>query len=329
MISSGALPTVLAAASQAVRGVGHVALDGGWLALEAPLADEPLPRGGYEPGLLAWNGLLTGGARFVLGTAPSTVRVAADIVLEPDVDVLGRVAEAREGIVAALALLRGKDAGQASLPPDAVADATGDLLRLCRESGWPARERDGERLAIDLDVPDAVHQAVIERRADGAVVAAAPVLDATMAVLAAPSARGARALAVLLLRAGGLLRIVRAAAPPDDVAAARFEVVQRRPSVPELAHSFAALSLACRLAAAEAAALWHDDALARAYLRDWDQARATRQKEDDDGRDSNDDDGAACERRDQPPDAARAGGSGELHDLGAAATPHGEARSRA
>ena len=65
--------------------------------------------------------------------------------------------------------------------------------------------------------------------------------------------------------------MVRAAGSIEEAEAEPgFEVVFRsRPDPRELGHAFGALSLACRLAAREAALLWGDESVARAYLEHW------------------------------------------------------------
>ena len=85
MIERSVPSAALADAARALRGVAHAALDGGWLVLETPLAPECPAEGRSEPALLAWNGMLAGAARFVLGAAPPVLRlaVAARYVVHP------------------------------------------------------------------------------------------------------------------------------------------------------------------------------------------------------------------------------------------------------
>jgi len=155
--------------------------------------------------------------------------------------------------------------GAATATPD---DATGGVLaNLCRESGWAFVERDG-RLAVDIDVPGAFCQALVEARGYGVGVTV-PVLDA-----GATTPRAAvceRALGTFLLRVCGIVRLARVAADiADGAASPRFEVVfETRPCGAELAHAFAALSVASRVAAREAAVLSSDETVAGPYLAEW------------------------------------------------------------
>ncbi len=251
-------------------------IEDGWLMLGATLGGAVF--GGGEWTLLEWNADLAGGARIALRPARHDLGVRAEIALEAGVDVERRILEAHAGLSEASSRMHYHAAAKrvaTSRPPVAVTDATEDLAALCRDSGWVARARDAGRLDVDLDVPGAVHQAVVERRADGAVVMATPILDTALTGVQAASVTCRRALALLLLRTCGAVRIVRAVATVDDAVPARLEVVHRRPTVPELGDAFAALSIACRLAAAEAAVLWHDETAASSYLRHWDDARGT------------------------------------------------------
>jgi hypothetical protein len=82
--------------------------------------------------------------------------------------------------------------------------------------------------------------------------------------------------------------MARAAVDGGEV---RFEVVfGSPPAAAELGHAFAALSVACRIAAREAAVLWSDARIARAYL-----AESNRREESDDGTDGDEDSGAPRE----------------------------------
>ena len=143
-------------------------------------------------------------------------------------------------------------------------DPAVELAAQCRESGWTFAERSG-KLVVDLEVPDAFQQAAVEPKAQRGVAVSVDV-TASGEPLAMPCQE---ALALLLLRACGVVRMVRAAV--EDVGsgtAARFEVLfSDTPCSAELAHAFSALSVACRIAGREAAILQHDEIVARAYLK--------------------------------------------------------------
>lgn len=124
------------------------------------------------------------------------------------------------------------------------------------EAGWPTEVRADGSLALDLGVPDAFIQAEIELRRGEQLCTAS---------LAAPqsvSAAGREAMAMLLLRAGGAVRLARPVLPRSDDAP-RFEVVLTAdPDVGELAHALAALAVACRLFAREIEVVQRSDAIA-------------------------------------------------------------------
>lgn len=236
-------------------------LDDGWLSLDAPVGPaHPSPALDCRA-LLRRNATLAGGARFALSGLHRRLRLRADVPLDDGVDVYGRVVEACAGLTSAGGPVRDEDEAAASGAADA------DLAGLCRQTSWEFVER-GSRLAVTLDVPGAFQQATVEPRGRGVVVAV-PVLDVSPAERATDL--GARAMGLLLLRTCGVVRLARAAGSlGDGDPLPRFEAVFRdRPDPMELAHAFAALSLACRLAAREAAVLWSDDSVARIYLERW------------------------------------------------------------
>ena len=245
--------------------------DDGWLLLDAPMhAPLPVSRGTE---LLAANASLAGGARFVLGSADSSLRVRAEVPLDDGIDLRRRVAEACAGFEAAKTILTvpHEGGGVAEGPEPGGADI--DVAALCRETGWASHGR-ATAVAVDLDVPGAFRQAAVEVRPDARVAVSAPVAG-DPSVDGMPSTPRCRdALTLLLLRASGSVRMVRATTTAAG-GAARFEVVLAgEPAVAELAHAFAALSVACRVAGREAVVLGHDDGVARLYLEQWYRAHA-------------------------------------------------------
>ena len=250
-------------------------VDGEWLVFDArpPLA----PAGVPDPwAMLAWNAALDGGARFAMRAGPAGPEVRADVALAPDVDPTRRIIEAYAGLqTAAICLHDPADLAATSTPTSiAAADGAEALAALCRETRWSVAQRDAGSLVVDLDVPGAVHQARVERRADGRVAVSVPVFDPT-ATRDEPASEACRhALGVFLVRTCGSIRMIRAAT--DAGGSPRFELVQAAPSLVELEHGFAALSVACRFAAREAAVLWHDDVVANAYVRRWDDGAGRR-----------------------------------------------------
>ena len=261
-------------------------VDDGWLLLTAALGDGSVsPARSWE--LLRRNAVLDGGARVAVRAGRPGLHACAELPLDDEVDLPRRVLEACGGLKAANErLVCAPDGTGDAMTSVASEGASADLPCLCRESGWSFVEREGGRLGVDLDVPGAFQQAIVEPRGRGVAVTV-PVLEA-----AGPSPSVCeQALGLLLLRVCGIVRMARAAADlGDGVPQARFEVVfGSRPCAAELTHAFAALSVACRIAGREAAVLWTDEKIAGAYLEQWD-----RKKEDHDG-DSDDDTGAAGE----------------------------------
>ena len=269
----------------------HARVEDGWLLLEASLGDAPVARNrAWE--LLHANAALDGGARFALRARRPGLLACAEVALDDDVDLPRRVLDACAGLQAAHErLVYGPDGGGAAPAAAAGGEPIPELTALCLESGWGCVERDGGRLAVDLDVPGEFQQAIVAPRGAGVAVAT-PVLEAGDQAGAPPAPVCHRALGLLLLRVGGIVRLVRAAAEAGDaVPRARFEVVfGSRPAAAELAHAFAAVSVACRIAAREAAVLQSDAGIAQAYLAAWERTH----KEDDDGNDD-DDSGTAGE----------------------------------
>ena len=238
-------------------------VDDGWLLLTAALGDGSVsPARSWE--LLRWNAVLDGGARFAVRAGRPGLCVCAELPLDDEVDLPRRVLEACGGLkVANERLVCAPDGAGDAMTSVASEGTSADLPCLCRESGWSFVEREGRRLGVDLDVPGAFQQAIVEPRGRGVAVTV-PVLEA-----AGPSPSVCeQALGLLLLRVCGIVRMARAAADlGDGVPQARFEVVfGSRPCAAELAHAFAALSVACRIACREAAVLWSDATVAGAYV---------------------------------------------------------------
>jgi len=137
-----------------------------------------------------------------------------------------------------------------------------DLAALCAAARWPFNARDDGTLAAPLEVNGAFQQATVAANADDGVLVWTSILGGD----AVGPGACRDALGLLLLRACGVFRMVRAAV---EVAsdAARFEVVLGpRPTSEELARALSALSVAWRLAAREARVVSTDVGVAQAYL---------------------------------------------------------------
>jgi hypothetical protein len=305
--AEGAIAAALAKCAVAVDRVGHgrwtftlsngtdlaarARIDDGWLLLDASLGP-----GSVTPArvwqLLRWNVMLAGGARFAVPPDRPGMRACAEVPLEEGIDLRRRVLDACAGLAAASDRLGGgPDESDDAMPGAARDGEDGDLSDLCLESGWACVARETGRLAVDLDVPGAFQQAVVEGRGRGVAVTV-PVAETAGDAAEPPASICEQALGLLLVRVCGIVRMARAAAEVrDGIPRARFEVVfGSRPCAAELAHAFAALSVACRIAGREAAVLRSDEKVAGAYLAQWD-----RNKEDHDGADGDDDTGAPGE----------------------------------
>jgi len=230
-------------------------LDGAWLELSC----EPVQSVAPGSALLQRNGELAGGVKFVLartGPAPQ-VQLRAEVPLDiAPPEARRHIARAHAGFCAALAI----DPTPAITASDSAGEAAVDLDARLREVGWPAEVRPDGSLSVDLDVPEEFLAAEIETRAGEtrcAVSLAAPEsLDTT----------AWHATAMLLLRAGAVIRLARPVLSQPG-GAPRFEVaLGGDPSPKELDHALAALAVACRLFAREVDIVQRSPAVATRVL---------------------------------------------------------------
>lgn len=275
LVGRGRWTCVLANGTEVCVGA-HVADN--WLLLDAPFEARlaPLIQGAAATDLdlslrasdlLRRNATLAGGVKFaVLSQAPRT-RLRAEVPLDEEVDVGRRVRQACAGFKAAASAPAAHHPVSSAHAADDGGSAV-DLRCLCSATQWSFIERDAMTVAVDLEVPGGFRQAMVEAAESGGVVASVDI--ATCTALASPPCQAAWGL--LLLRACGVVRMVRAAAHAGDGGAprSRFEVVFADvPAPAELAHALATLSVACRLVDREAGVLAHDAAVATEYLRRW------------------------------------------------------------
>lgn len=247
----------------------------GWLILDAPAPSDSSALEALPPRVapirdrtweaVSWNGILHGAAKLALREAGEGLSLRAELPLDEEVDLMRRLAETWAGFMEGATVLRGEGFANhlgvagASIPPRAL-----DLIALVREAGWPFHERTPRRLAVDLEVPGAVHQAIVEQRDDDGTVRIFVELETDGAH---PSPLALRALATMLLEANAALRFVRAAAAlVEGCPRARFEcVLAEGATACEIGHALAALSVACASAAREIAILLHDEAVAACF----------------------------------------------------------------
>jgi hypothetical protein len=265
------IPTASIAGALA-GGATRAFVDDAWLVLEASLV-APAPSCPWS--LLAWNAALPAEVRLALPAVASGALLRADIACEPDETLDDRIAAAAAGLRVAMRRLAGvSTAGEtraeplvplATIAASAAARASGP--RACGRYYRAASARSSRAcgtIAVDLDVPGAFHQATVTPGPGGGIVAEVSVLDARLDATSA-FARRRHAVARLLLRIGGMIRLVRAVATAGEASAPGFQVVTRADGA-ELAFGLGALALACRLGVA-VTALAHDEAAATVYLQ--------------------------------------------------------------
>lgn len=244
----------------------------GWLSIDAPVSDR-IDRADLWR-LLVLNASLAGLSKFVLMPDHRSVHVRSEISIaeeedEFEADVASnsatRVQEACAGMKGALSRIHDEKPG-GILKSKAASDnheaaKPEHLRRVCEEIGWRFTERSAGKLVVDLEAQGGFFQATVEQRSVGARV------SAEVARWNALAESSRHALAVLLLRAGALVRMARPAIEEDESQiGARFEVVFKElPRAFELAHALSALSVACALCGREARAV-QDEIIAREYL---------------------------------------------------------------
>jgi hypothetical protein len=195
--------------------------------------------------------LMDGAGRLVLRTevwaAPAAAATAADV-------------ELADLYTAAVTTLT--DDGAIVPATDDAADALAAVAEQLAETEWSFAAHAEGGFTIGLDLADVYALAVaVPLRGGGVRVRAALAMPTPMAAMACR-----HAVAVHLLRASGAVRLVRAVRV-DDADDWAFEIVLGPPvRAAALAHACAALTVAMRGAAREAAVLGEHADLARAYL---------------------------------------------------------------
>jgi hypothetical protein len=243
-----------------------------WLHLDAPVADERSgTRQRQDAKYDAWQLLklncgLGGLSKVALMPGQSTPRVRAEIPLDEEVDLARRLREACAGLKTAAGKLHGeKTREQIAVRPASGAtdeESSAVLKRLCEESGWKFTERSGPTLAVDLETRSGFYQAQVAEQFGGAIS-----LTAELTAAAAPSEQSKQAIAGMLLRASGLVKLSRATIKETEAGAtASFEVLfQTPPCAAEFGHGLSALAVACGLCGHAGEAMW-DEVVARHYL---------------------------------------------------------------
>lgn len=248
--------------------------DGNWLTLEAKLPADR--RRSADPQslwtCLEYNWGLPAGAKFVLTSKDRCPRIRVDVPLDEGTCSAEAIRRAGHALRAAFHCL-GK-AAQAEPCATAGQDRTEaharvcDLEEICTSSGWAVARRAAGALSVRLESRGGTHHASLAPRAQG--VSAAVHLAACDALGAGPY----QALAILLLTASGLVRMVRATAErqEDGRTAVGFEVMlDTPPTAQQLGCGLSAVSVACGLCGPREIAALQEEGLARRYLaiRGW------------------------------------------------------------
>jgi hypothetical protein len=193
------------------------------------------------------------------------IQIRAEIPLIDGMNLAQRVHQGCMGFRSAWSKLQSHFDGAVRNEPVESTGPTGDLARLCQETGWPCIEQSTGPIKIDLETPNEFYQARVEQRLNQIYV------QVDIAAGESSSLVCQNSLALFLLAVSGQLRMARPTlVETDGRIAARFEIVfNRLPLAQELSHALSALSMGCRLAGREAAALQQDEELAREYLSLW------------------------------------------------------------
>jgi hypothetical protein len=256
--------------ARAPRGSARIA--GEWLTVDVPLPARLARTLDGRWHALAANASLPAGLKLCTAAADHRLHLRADVPLLEDAAPALRIRHLCAGIDAALAALPApphSDAQSPSLDPGTRATSDFDLQERCRETQWPCTDRGAQTVMVQLDVSGAFQQAAVELQPGRGIVASVPLLAAPL-----PAPPHETAVSRLLLATAGALRMVRPARTPGP-ASVGFEVVFTHvPAAEELAHAFAALSLAWRYAGRETEILARDVRIAQLYTSDGAELRA-------------------------------------------------------
>lgn len=228
----------------------------GWLLFDAPL--QGIDEGRDLWRLLALNARLGGSAKFAL--VGGLMRLRAEIALDDEIDAATRLTQTCASLKEALSLIEGlRDDGPSRL--STISTNRAGLPSLCSQAGWAFTERDGGRIAVNLEARSGFHQALIEPSRGGVHISTEIMRAQNLSQLSRQS------LGALLLKASGELRMARAAVEEEEgQSSVRFETrFDSTPGSIEIDRALAALSLACALCAREVKSL-QNDFLARRYL---------------------------------------------------------------
>jgi hypothetical protein len=227
--------------------------------------------------MLAQNVELAGGVKFTLADDPPLPCLAAEIPFDEDESGLGaRISRACDGFSQAwLGFTGGQCPGEPDLEdPPATSDKARsnelafDFVAVCKETGWPATERPGNQVAVELDVPGCFCQALVQPMGREGLH-----FGVDMAAASAVSVTSRHAISVVLLHACEILRMARAVTrTAGGNTTYGWEVsLDRIAGARDVEYALGALSIACGLSVREVSVFQQDESLARRYLmlRGW------------------------------------------------------------
>jgi len=245
-----------------------------WLVLETGLSQCVTGSNGEKPSLetlLHWNGLLVGGAKFVLRPDRQVCLRAELPWAEERISSEARDAAAA-GIGEGYELWKNQAANADVVAGTALSVRFNDstiqrlndstTLQRFNESGWNVIERPDGSLVADLEVASGLYQVQCESLPAGGYR-----LVTELAVLESVSAASSRAVAVLLLLAGAAVRWARPAMITNgSQCLAVFEVfLPASPAPADIADALSSLSVAGQLCGEAMKALLSEN-IARDYL---------------------------------------------------------------
>lgn len=249
--------------------VGEARYGGDWFSLDVPLAarGKGLPSNKRLWSLLDKNRSLAG-VKFVIPAGPMTLVTRAEF---PLTDIGGsdtselrlRTANACAAIAAA-SQESNVPAKTGAAAIDSETEQPDALLQdRLAESGWQCRSGAGNRLLVDLEVPGAFQQVVIEQWRDS-ICLSVDAMDEELPT----DAVCRRAIAIFLLRCAGVSRMASAVmASQDDGRTPRFQIMLSPDAPPSLlGHALSSLHAVCGLCAGEAQVMSQVRDLAQAYL---------------------------------------------------------------
>ncbi len=233
------------------------------------LFDAPAPAAAAltcAPLWLHWNSSLPGGAKIVLAANPWRVRLRAELVLDDDANLEARASGALLGLQVACHRLSQAETGVEAAQPSRDSSAgplasSPRVFSLLREMGHAFTERSARVASLDLPGRRSCCRVLLEEDSMG-LRASAEFLR-----ISSPDRECPLAVAVLLLSAGGALRLARPfAAHAGDEVACGFEVrFGGETTAGELEHGLEALAVAAWTCKEEALCLL-DHAAAESYL---------------------------------------------------------------